>query len=55
MTDMLLALCTEWEKRADESDKSSYSDDLLPKMSDVFMVEAATMRRMARELRRRIS
>ena len=55
MTDLLLALCEEWEKRANASDAASVTADLRPDMSDIYMVEAATTRRLARELRRQMS
>lgn len=52
MDELLRTLCENWEKRADASDASSLTPDLNPDMSDVFMVEAATTRKLARELRR---
>jgi len=55
MDDVLNSLCENWEKRADATDASSLTPDLAPNMSDVYMVEAATTRRLARELRRALA
>lgn len=55
MDEVLQALCDKWEKSAEASDASSLTPDLHPDMSDVFMVEAATTRRLARELRRALA
>jgi hypothetical protein len=55
MIDNLLALCSEWEQRADSSEKCAQYEDLLPGMDGVYAAESATMRRLARELRRRLT
>lgn len=55
MNEVLKTLCDNWEKRAEASDASSQTPDLTPDMADVFMVEAATTRRLARELRRALA
>jgi hypothetical protein len=55
MDDLLKSLCENWEKRADAHDASSMTPDLAPDMADVYMVEAATTRRLARELRRALA
>lgn len=55
MIDKLLALCSEWEKRADTSDYCADYDDLLPNMQGVYAAESATLRQLARELRRNLT
>ena len=55
MIDNLLALCSEWEKRADKSDQCAQYEDLLPGMDGVYYAESATLRSLAKELRRQLT
>jgi hypothetical protein len=55
MIDVLLALCNEWEKRAATSESAAQYEDLLPNMEGVYLAESATMRQLARELRRTLT